>query len=119
MINGSSSTFSNLNCGLNFEALKALLSENSSKSHETFWIAQNAKNSQTIKRQNVVVSKDGYKIFPELYEYLLTKIHDWEIRNFLRLEFPSLYNDYYEKRRIKYLNNKIKTRIKNNQPKLI
>ena len=54
--------------------------------------------SKVIKpdKDNTVISKNNYKIFPELYNYLM-RVHSTEIRNFLRLEFPKLYRDWYKK----------------------
>jgi len=45
---------------------------------------------------NAITSKNGFAIFPELFNWLM-KVHNVEIRNFLRLEFPKLYGDWYKK----------------------
>ncbi len=57
--------------------------------------------SDVIKpKDNVVVSKGGYKMFWELYDRL-KKLNTVEIRNFLIEEFPDFhrqhYNDYFLK----------------------
>lgn len=63
---------------------------------------------------NVITSKNGYAIFVELYDWLM-KVHNVEIRNFLRLEFPGLYRKWYIKMHDKHI---IKP-TKSNQRKLI
>jgi hypothetical protein len=57
--------------------------------------------SDVIKqRDNVIISKGGYKMFWELYDRL-KKLNSVEIRNFLISEFPDFhrrhYNDYFQK----------------------
>jgi len=51
--------------------------------------------SDNIKTKNLKPWKGGYKIYPALYNRLMI-IHYPPIRNFLRLEFPSLYKPYYQ-----------------------
>lgn len=48
--------------------------------------------SDVIKtnKDNIVISKNGYRVFWSLYEYLM-KVHNQPIRDFLRFEFPLLY----------------------------
>lgn len=44
----------------------------------------------TADKNNIVTSKNGYKMFWDLYEYLM-KVHNQNIREFLRFEFPLFY----------------------------
>jgi len=68
-------------------------------------------------KNNVVTSKNGYKIFLGLYQYLM-KVHSPDIRNFLRLEFPGFYRKWYKE--ILAKNHRPKTTDKNiNQTALI
>ncbi|MFA6184487.1 MAG: hypothetical protein WC682_05345 [Parcubacteria group bacterium] len=46
-----------------------------------------------LDKGNVVVSENGYKMFPDLYNWLM-RVHNPDIRNFLRLEFPGLYKKW-------------------------
>lgn len=69
-----------------------------------------------LDKGNVVVSKNNYKMFPELYDWLM-RVHSPAIRNFLRLEFPGLYKEYYKKWLSKY--KKERPPIKTNQPSLV
>jgi|GEM_PF-3369651 len=48
--------------------------------------------SDTVKldKNKAYASKNGYKMFWELYQYLM-RVHSPEIRDFLRLEFPAFY----------------------------
>jgi hypothetical protein len=46
-------------------------------------------------KDNIVISKTGHRMFWELYKYLM-RIHSPEIRDFLRLEFPTFYRKWYK-----------------------
>ena len=54
--------------------------------------------SDAIKegKDNIIVSKNGYKMFWELYEYLI-RVNHAEIRSFLRTEFPKYWREWYKK----------------------
>lgn len=69
-----------------------------------------------IDKNNVVISKNGYKMFWELYEHLM-KVRDRDIRDFLRFEFPLFSRKY-----LKLLHDKLKKNNilpRNNQAKLV
>jgi hypothetical protein len=52
--------------------------------------------SEVIKeKENVVISKNGYKMFWELY-CCLKKVNNGDIRNFLIKEFPGLHRRHYK-----------------------
>jgi hypothetical protein len=71
--------------------------------------------SGTIRpdKANTIVSKGGYKMFPELYAWLM-RVHYPEIRDFLRREFPGLYREWYKK-----IHKKLKKPAKIGQPRLV
>jgi hypothetical protein len=75
--------------------------------------------SEVIKedKENTVISKKGYKMFWDLYKYLM-KVHSPDIQNFLRLEFPVLYRKYYKKTYEKHKKERIPN-INKNQRSLI
>lgn len=63
--------------------------------------------SDVIKeKDNVIVSKNAYKIFWDLFKKLMN-INCPEIRKFLRLEFPALYKKYYKERHEKFMIHKV------------
>jgi hypothetical protein len=68
-------------------------------------------------KENTVISKKGYKMFWDLYKYLM-KVHSPDIQNFLRLEFPVLYRKYYKKTYEKHKKERIPN-INKNQRSLI
>lgn len=74
--------------------------------------------SEVIKnKDNVVLSKNGYKMFWELYDHL-KKLHDPNLRSFLVSEFPVFhrkhYNELYKKHE-RARKEKIKTRDRENK----
>lgn len=59
-------------------------------------ILKNILKSDIIKNnKNINTSKNGYKIYWELYCRLIKIPSNPDIRNFLRTEFPALYRKYY------------------------
>jgi len=75
--------------------------------------------SNTIKldKGEVIVSKNGYRMFWDLYKWLI-RVHSSQIRNFLRQEFPDLYKRYYKERHEKWTKAKIPKK-EDNQAQLI
>lgn len=57
---------------------------------------------------NAVISKNGYKIFWDLYEHLM-RVRSQTIRGFLRVEFPDLYKQYYKNIQEKFRSKKVLT----------
>lgn len=75
--------------------------------------------SDVIKQEkdNIVISQNGYKMFWELYKYLM-RVHSPDIRKFLQLEFPAFYRKHYKE--IYERRNKTKNKtLKINQASLI
>lgn len=54
--------------------------------------------SDVIKenKNNTIISKNGCKMFWELYQYLI-KVNSAEIRGFLKEEFPEYWRKWYQK----------------------
>lgn len=60
-------------------------------------ILKNVLKSDAIREKNgVIISKNGYKMFWELYCRLKTAEKTSELRNFLILEFPEFHRKYYK-----------------------
>lgn len=56
--------------------------------------------SDIIKeKDNMIKSKNGYKMFWNLYKYLI-KVNNVKIREFLRKEFPEYWQEWYKGLRI-------------------
>ena len=64
--------------------------------------------SDTIKigKGDAIASKNGYKMFWELYKWLM-RVHSPQIRDFLRTEFPDYYKKYYKEQHEKIMRQKI------------
>jgi hypothetical protein len=70
----------------------------------------------SLDKGNVTTSKNGYRMFWELYKYLM-KVNSSEVRDFLRLEFREFYRKYYSEQYRKHLRPKNKS--DNSQNKLL
>lgn len=92
------------NSGINLANLiKNFDNKDYRKEYETFILlylkdvnlVKNVLLSDVIKdRENIYVSKNGYKIFPELIE-ILYSVHDVKIREFLRQEFANYHVKFF------------------------